>query len=260
MTRTVRVSASLALAIVLGCLSAAPRAADDKKPDPGPVDADVSKLAEQTSQLIQTALKGDPDDAAVTKARTAAVVLAAVAQYGTPSTERAAIRDAALRVAGALRAGKLDDARKQAGELARPAANANAKKEAVPLLGKEVSFHEAMVHFALKGAGGTDGERKLLALGNNKTARQKKEIPAKELNDDLLSLAYRAAALADLSKGHKDATVQKNPKAWAKYAEETRQSALDLAAAVRDKKGEQAWTALNRLNSACYSCHSEFGR
>jgi hypothetical protein len=73
-------------------------------------------------------------------------------------------------------------------------------------------------------------------------------------------LAYQAAALGSLSKEHNDDKVKKAPKDWQKHAEETRQAALELAGAIREKKGKSAWTALNRLNSACHDCHTQFGR
>jgi hypothetical protein len=258
MTRTfwLRAGGAALLGILLA-IGPAPKAAEDK------ADPDFTKLTEQTGKLIQAALKDNPDDKAQQKARTAAVVLAALAQSNAnigDKQRRATVRAAALQVADAIRNGNLDDARKQAAALAQLPADPGAKPAEVPLLGKQVTFREAMELFDLEGAGGTGGEKKLRELCQKDTYRRKKALPEKEMNDDLLVLAYRSAALAELSAVHNDATVKKDPKKWKQYAEEARQASLELAVAVREQKGGPAWTALNRLNSACSGCHSDFGR
>jgi hypothetical protein len=223
--------------------------------------AEFARLVEQTSKLVQTALKDRPDDQARNKARTAAVLLAAVAQSGNAggdAKQRATVRDAALAMADAIKKDQLDDARKGAAALPKLAVNADAQAKALPLLGTHMSFSESMKYFAPDKRGGTGGQRKLDVLGENAQAQKTGVLPRAALTNDLLLLAYTAAVAGDLSRDHNDATVKKDPKAWRRFAEETRSAGLDLAAAVRAQKGDKAWSALNRLNSACFDCHNKF--
>ncbi len=243
-----------ALGVVLVLATAGPRAADDKAAAGILTDAEFTRLAEQTRLRIESALEGAPDDKVLARARTAAVLLAAVAE----SEHRPATREAALQVAAALRGGKLDDARRLVPILVKPPADP--KPAAGPLLGKQASFVEVMALFAPEVRGGNGGEKKLLALTQDKQAKLKNALSNHVMTDDLLLLAVKLSVLGELSHGHKDEVVQKDPKAWQHFAAETRQAGRDLASAVRDRKGNRAWTALNRLNSACEGCHADFRR
>jgi hypothetical protein len=252
------------LVLVLGCwllTGDRPRAADDKPPAVPLGDTDFDRLVEQTHKTIQDSLKGKPDDLAAEKARTAAIVLAAIAQYSQDAktaSRRREVREVALKVAAALKDDKFDQARADAATLTKPPAAAKAAA-LVPLIDQQISLKDVMHHYS-GGRGGTGGEKKLDALADNAQARKTGALPAKELNDELILLALRSATIGELVKDHSDDKVKKAPDLWKKYAEDMRKQGLELAGAVRAKDGKAAWNALNNLNGSCSACHKKFER
>jgi hypothetical protein len=250
------------LVLALGCflvVAERPRAADDKPPAVPLSDADFDRLVDQTGKIIQDSLKGKPDDLAAEKARTAAVVLAAIAQYSQDAknaSRRREVREVALKVAAAVKDDKFDQARTDAATLAKPPAAAKAAAR-VPLIDQQISLTDVMHHYS-GGRGGTGGEKKLDGLADNAQARKTGALPAKELNDDLVLLALRSAAIGELVKDHTDNKVKKAPKLWKEYAEDMRKYGLELAGAAGAKDGKAAWKALNNLNGSCTACHNNF--
>ena len=76
-------------------------------------DDDYPKMVKYAVKSIQDALKGSPDDVKATKARTAAIMLAAYAQQnlgGADGQQRATARDAALKIADTIDKKKYADA------------------------------------------------------------------------------------------------------------------------------------------------------
>jgi hypothetical protein len=260
MSRTARRSV-FGLALVLGCwlLAGAERngAAENREPAVPLTDADFNRLVEQSSKLIQDSLRGNPNDPAVERARTAAILVAAFAQYGpaADTPRRTALRDTALRLGDALKRNKLDIARKEAATLARLPADAKGKPESVPLMDKRISLAEVMNHFAEPADGGVGLSKRLKAL-----MKQGRDgaLPRAALNDEVALLALQLAALGELVKGHTDNKVAKKPRDWKEHSDDLRRSGLDLAKAARAKDGKAAWKALNQLDDSCAGCHAKF--
>jgi hypothetical protein len=252
------------LALVLGCwlvVAERPRAADDKPPAVPLSDAEFDRLVEQSGKIIQDSLKGKPNDMAVEKARTAAIVLAAIAQYSQEAknaTRRREVREVALKVAAALKDDKFEQARADATTLGKPPAAAKAAA-LVPIIDQQISLKDVMHHYS-GGRGGTGGEKKLDDLGENVQARKTGVLPNEKLTDDLILLALKSAAVGELVKDHTDDKVKKAPKLWRDYAEDMRKYGLELAGAVGKKDGKAAWNALNNLNGSCSACHKKFER
>jgi hypothetical protein len=253
------------LVLALGCFLLVlerPLAADNKAPAVPLSDADFDRLVDQCGKTITDALKGKPDDSGTDKARTSAMVLAALARYSEApnnSSRRAAVREVALKVAGALKENDIDLARKHAGSLAKPP-EAPKTSASGPMIGKQITFKEIMHHYSGRSVGGTGGEKKIGDLADNKDLRKAQKLPDKELNDELILLALRSAAVGELIKEHTDAKVKKAPAAWKDYAEEMRKYSLELAKAAKGKDGAAAWKAVDKLNGSCDGCHQKFER
>src|SRR5262249_32013749 len=134
----------------------------------GPIvpDADYPKMVKMAVKGIQDALKGTPDDIKATKARTAAVMIAAYAQQnlsGADGQQRATVRDNALRIAALIQSKKFAEASKEAAGLATIAADPNAKKTKVTLIDKHISVHDLMNQFNHPPEGGWGVDRQLYA-------------------------------------------------------------------------------------------------
>jgi hypothetical protein len=182
-----------------------------------------------------------------------AVMVAAIAQSGprgASTPRRAALRDAALGLAGTIRDNKLDDARRTARSLPYLRGDLRAAAAPVSLL-KHIEMDEAMWQFVHPRKGGLGLELKILKLTDARNKRR--ELLPAELDEDLLLLGRRVAVLAEWIKT--DYKPQRKPKEWPARAEEARQAGLELAAAVKARNGKRAWQALSRLENACASCH-----
>jgi len=247
----------LGLVMALGLTAAT----EPDGPAVGLTDPEFDHLVERTVRIVRDALKDQPDEKNAEKARTAAIVIAAIAQYsqgGANAGRRATVRDAALRLAASIKAEKYADARLQAGSLAQLPADPKAKPRLVAIMDKQIELGEVMNHFASVRSGGTGAERKLDALADNPLSKKNRSLPDKELTEELRSIALRSAAVGELVKGHLNNKVKKFQKAWRDSAEAMRKSGLELAKAVASKDGKAAWNALNRLNDSCTVCHRKF--
>jgi hypothetical protein len=247
----------LALSLGIGLVAFHSKAADDK--GSAVPDEDYAKLVAQSSKVIKDALAGEePTLKDATKAKTAAVMIAACAQTGPMSPQRATMRDAALKLAEALEkakdSGKFDDARKQADELANLKPDASAKTTPVtPLIEKHIYIEELMSQFKIPRAGGLEIEKKLINLGS--TGLRTKMLPPEAMDDQVLIMAYQTALAGKLTQEHKP---DDNVKTWLKYAETMEKSAQELAVAVKAKNGKEAFIAINKLNDSCKNCHDDF--
>ncbi|MBL8799677.1 MAG: cytochrome c [Planctomycetia bacterium] len=252
-----RAASSWIGAVVLGVActllgQGAGTAADNKGSSLPP--ADYVRLVEPSVKVTVDALGGEVTRRSAEKARVAMVMLAAFAQYdlsGTDGAQRATLRDAALDTAARIKDKKYAEAVTQAKGLTKVAANPQARKEKVKLLGPVVDVDELMSQFRAPDKGGLDIENlfdKLAGVADG-------QLPAAALNDDLRLTAYRTAVAAELCKEH--TPPQKAP-LWQKLSDEMRLQAVRLAEAVQAKDGKAAFQAVEKLNASCNHCHREF--
>lgn len=217
-------------------------------------DADFDKLVNHTRTLIQTSLKGDPNNNdAMDKAAMAARLLAALAHYSKDANnakQRDAVRAVALKLADTIQ-NKPGNALKDAEKLV-PAAVAD--KAAPPNLVDTQLTRDLMRHYTTKGIAGEAQLEKL------ERQASKGAVPAKLLNDDLLLLALKSAVAGAMLKDSTHNKVKKAPQAWKNYAEDLRKASIDLADAARLKNGPKALTAASNLNASCSACHDKFGK
>ncbi len=249
---------TMVLAVGLWLLAGPGTAADSKSP--AVPEADYPKLVDHQLKVLEDTLKVLQESKDMSekkkmtqKAHCTAVMVAAVAQDTSAKDPalRASLRDAALKVAALVKAGKIDDAAREAAGLKNVKADPAAKTEKIKLLDVHINLEELMTQFKLPKAGGQGIESALLKLGADK----KKMIPAAAMTDSLLNMAYLSAVAADLTEEHKPA---KDGKDWVAYSQDMRKGSSELAEAVKAKDGKAAFTALSKANTSCSVCHDKF--
>lgn len=220
-----------------------------------PPDA-FGRLLARSTAVIQEALKDDtPNRRAADRARVVAVILAEAAQQdlaGADAGKRATTRDAALDLARLIRGQEFAKARKLAQGLPSLPPSASAKKEKIPLLGAHIEMDEVMSVFRKLTLGGLEIESEFDRLENDS---ENQIVPAADLTEKLELFAYQTALAADLVKNHKP---DKEPAQWRQRSELMRQSALELALAVKAKDGKAAYRAVSNGNANCTACHKTF--
>lgn len=221
------------------------RAADDKGGIPI-TEADLKKLVKATTENVQKALAAGKDKKSVAKARVAAVMIAAYAQHA----KAGAVRDAALKLADAVKAGKLDEAKKQAEALAGLKIETAGTLAAVPLLKpSQTAIGEVMRQFASPGDGGYGIEAQLKKLTSSK------KLSEAQMGDDFVHTAFLLAAIGDLLK---EAPPAKNAKDFQKLADELRSLGALLAEQSKSKNGAASAATLYKLTIQCNKCHDKF--
>jgi hypothetical protein len=217
---------------------------------------DFKQLTARAEAVVREVLAKDkPDKKEAARAQAAVLVLAIAGQDApTPAgvRQRLLARDTALALNAALDKRDFAGARRIVEELAKPPADAKPAAGPVQILDKAVAFGDLMHQFNELGG----SAKKLPTLVGGKKSGK---IPAAALTPELQLLGWQAAAVGQLSAGHNDPkTTAKDPKAWRTYADELKQSGLDLAEAVKAKDGAAAWAAANRMQNSCTDCHTKF--
>lgn len=215
-------------------------------------EADFKKLVKKSADDCIKAL-GEKDKKAQAKARTAAVMIAAYAQYadsGASPELRATLRDAALNLAGTIDRGNTAEALKLAEGLASLKPDPKAKLGPMPIM-KQAKLPLSLImrqfNTTTAGGHGIEAHYKLL------TGRVK-ELPAKDMTDNLILTAYQCAFVAEMIK----ASEADEPKVWAKYCDDLRGQSLELAAACQKKDGPAGFSAVYRVLRICNDCHKKY--
>jgi hypothetical protein len=249
------VARNTGLLLALALFLVAPGGAADPK---GPLvpDSDYPKLVKRSVKGIQDALKGGkPAEEQASKARTAAVLIAAYAQLnleGPDGQQRATVRDAALKVANLVKSGKYDEAAKLAGTLPTLKADPSAKKEKVKIGDEYVTFADLMHQFRPNKEGGWGIYGHLYKL---QTA-MKPVLPREEVNENFVLEAQQVAVTADLALSN---LPKGKPKEFQTNLENMRAGGVELAEALKDKDAARvAPDALQKLTTACFGCHKTF--
>jgi hypothetical protein len=247
----------VSLLLVLGFVAVAETgsAADSK----GPLvpDSDYPKLVKRLSKGITDALKdGKPSEEQAAKAQAAAVVIASAAQQrldGTDGQQRATVRDVALNVVDAIKANKFAYAAQLAETLPTLKEHPLAKKEKVKIDEKYIAFPDLMHQFRPLREGGWGIYGHLQRL----QTKQYTTLPREEVNEAFTMEANHIALTADLALG---VAPKGKPKEFTKNLENMRQSATELADALRDKEAAKvAPPALSKLTTTCFGCHRNNG-
>lgn len=208
-------------------------------------EGDLKKLVSKSVDDIQKALAAGKEKKNATKARVQAVMIAAYAQ----GAEAANVRDAAIKLAETIKGGKLDDAKKQADELAALKPE-KGKIEPVPILKKtKTEIGEVMRQFSPAAIGGYGIEAQLKKMSTSK------KLSETQLSDDFVLTAWQMAAIADLIK---EAPPSKNPKEFDKMAGDMRSMCTLLAEQSKGKDGVASAATLYKLTIQCNKCHDRY--
>jgi hypothetical protein len=212
-------------------------------------DAEFADLTDRSTAIIDAVLQGPAKKPDIERAKAAALLIATAAQYSeTPANaaKRSVARSLALDLTSALDQGNMAQGRNLLAALKAPPANLKPGAGQV-VLGKTIDFGDVMENFHTTG-----GAKKLTSLAG------KKDIPKAALTPELQMIAWQAATTGELSKTYNGPKVAKAPLAWAQFAEQMRQSGMDLASAVKAQNEKAARTALDRLETSCKDCHQKF--
>jgi cytochrome c' len=106
--------------------------------------------------------------------------------------------------------------------------------------------------FRKSNLGGLGIESEFDRLENDSEAQT---VAAVDLNESLELFAYQTALAAELLKDHRP---DKDAAEWQKRCNLMRQTALELARAVKAKDGKAAFAAVARGNANCTACHKTF--
>lgn len=221
-------------------------AADEKSKDSIPIsDAAFKKLVAKSVDDIQKALAAGKEKKNATKARVQAVMIAAYAQ----NNEAGNVRDAAIKLAETIKGGKLDDAKKQAEELAALKPE-KGKAEPVAILKKTgTEVGEVMRQFSPAAIGGYGIEAQI-----KKMSTSKKLTPA-QMTDDFVLQCIQMAAIGALVK---DLPPAKNPKEFQKLADEMRVLFSHLSEESEAKDGVKGAATLYKMSIHCNKCHDKY--
>lgn len=229
-------------------------AGDGKAPGGVPITPqDYQKFVGEEIKILQEALSSEKQDKkTVNRAKAAAVMLAAAAQFtekGPSDADRATLRDTALKIVADINDGKTADALKKAQGLASLKTDPNAKLTPLALLdAKYIDLDIVMRQYGPPRVGGLSIESDLL------TTFPKKKLEAADY-DRLQFIGLHSAILSELIKPHQP---EKKAAGWAPMAEESRKIALDLADAAKKQNGGAVVALINKLNSACQKCHDVY--
>ncbi len=268
----------LALLLGLGLLAggAPGRAAGDKASVWQPLipDADAKDLIKFLGQVEQDALKagqGKMDKKEYeNKIATTPLLIAVITQStkaGPDAQDLAAYRAAALQLSDDAQGGKMDAAQAQAAALASLRANGGGSTEPAKLEDKgELLDYMSLLKLRSKGGIGfglkppisptTDGiEARVMGLA--KRAPSASEMPKQA--DDIARAGYVLAAISEITDAHTPKkSGGKDPKDWAQWNKDMRDSALQLVAAAQAKDAKAIKAAATKLNASCNDCHGTF--
>jgi cytochrome c556 len=226
-------------------------AADPKEKNGGLEDADVAAIIEYNTKIVQDSLAGQPKRAVRLRAATAARMIAATAQSGgaARNAELATKRDAALKIAEAIDAEKLVDARAAIKDFASLKADPNAQLGAVPIIDKKFKLDDVMNQFTRERTGGLEIEAKLEAW---------EDALPKEGLAEVVQTGNQLYSVFELVKGHQANAKFGTQAQWDKFADQALARAQELRDASRKGDRDATSKAVKAMNNSCMDCHKVF--
>jgi hypothetical protein len=259
--RTAAGLAVLAAGLLLGIEPGAGTAADAKGAGvykPVLPDDVFVKLVAEDAKAIKDGLAKAPDKKMVNKAKASALMIAIYAQGaankpGGKAAEMAGLRDEALKVAKAIEANNLDDAKAKVDGLKPGGAAAGKAGPMAVHDGFEIDL--VMQQFKPERGGGLETEKKLLGFVNKRSGYTPADYQA------MVPVLYRIAAIAQPTEALAPAPMgQKDPAKWVKWSQEMGELAVAAAELARKPKPDDkaVKTALKNLEANCTTCHTLF--
>jgi soluble cytochrome b562 len=219
-----------------------------------------TQVVNDEAKTLRDAVAKAADKKQAGKARSVALMIAVYAQDeaargGTNAAEMAGLRDTALKLAKAIADGKLDDAKKLAGEIkATGVANPSAKMAPVAVQA-DFEIDTLMQVFKPERGGGLEWEKKLQMLRDKRSAYTAADFQT------LVPLMYRIATIAQPTEAFAPEPMgKKTPEEWIKLSKEMASEALATAELAKKPKPDDKMvkTAVKRLEATCTSCHDKY--
>jgi hypothetical protein len=219
-----------------------------------------TQVVNDEAKTLRDAVAKAADKKQASKARSIALMIAVYAQDeaargGTNAAEMVGLRDTALKLAKAVADGKLDDAKKLAGEIkATGVANSAGKVDAIAVQ-QDFEIDTLMQVFKSAGTGGLEWDKKLQTLKEKRAAYSPADY------QQLVPLMYRIAALAQPTEALVPAAMgKKKPADWIKFSREMGEEATAAAELARKPKPDDKMVkaAVKKLEGTCVKCHDIF--
>jgi hypothetical protein len=219
-----------------------------------------ARLVTEDAKVIKDGLAKASDKKMANKAKAAALMIAVYAQGeaskpGAKAAEMAGLRDSALKVAKAIEAGNMDEAKKAADTLKPAGATAPAAKSGPVPVHDGFEIDLVMQQFKPERGGGLELEKKLQTLVNKRSAYTSADY------QQMVPLMYRIAAIAQPTEALAPAPMgQKTPAQWVKWAQEMGTLSLEAGELAKKPKPDDkaVKAALKKLEANCTACHDVF--
>jgi hypothetical protein len=261
--RTAAALAVLAAGLVFGAGPNSGTAADAKGAGvykPVLPDDVFAKLVAEDAKVIKDSLAKASDKKMANKAKVAALMIAVYAQGaagkpGAKAAELAGLRDEALKVAKAIDAGKVDEAKKKADDLKATGVSAVGAKSGPIAVHDGFDIDLVMQQFKPERGGGLELEKKLQTYVNKRS-----DYTAVDYQQ-MVPLLYRIAEIAQPTEALAPAPMgQKDPAKWVKWSQEMGTLAAEAAELAKKPKPDSkaVKAALKNLDANCTTCHTLF--
>jgi hypothetical protein len=167
----------------------------------------------------------------------------------------AGLRDTALKLAKAVSDGKLDEAKKLAGDVT-PAGKPDAAAKPGPVpVAEDFEIDILMQVFKPERGGGLEWEKKFQTLMNKRAAYTPADYK------QIVPMMYRIATVAQVTEAMVPAPMgKKTPADWVKYSHDMESEAIAAAELAKKSKPDDKMVkaALKKLDATCTACHEKF--
>jgi len=249
-----------AIALLTGFSSSKARTEDNSPWKAVLTDAEFTRLVADETKTLNAALSKSDEKKMATKAKVAAIMIAAYAQSNMlgntgKAAQLAGLRDQAIKLSHSIGENKIEEAKSMAAAINPTAPGvAGAKTEAAELH-KLLDLDELMTQFKPEQSGGKALEKKIKAYMQKRAALTADEIK------DAIGIAYQTAIIAQFTDAMApDDSGEKKKSDWVKWSKEMGElgvNAAKLASAAKpDDKAVKA--AFKKLDDNCAKCHAIF--
>jgi hypothetical protein len=219
-----------------------------------------TQLVNDEAKALREAVAKASDKKMAAKARAIALMIAVYAQDemvrgGLNASSMAGLRDTALKLAKAIADGKLDDAKKLAGDIKPTGISDASTKTVVAAVHADFDIDTLMQVFKPERGAGLEWEKKLLTLRDKRSAYTAADY------QNLVPLMYRIAAIAQPTEAFAPEPMgKKTPAEWIKLSQEMGSEAVAAAELAKKPKPDDKMVkaAVKRLEATCTNCHDKF--
>jgi HEAT repeat protein len=214
-------------------------------------EGELKKLIDEQIAIMKEELTKREDGEKIQNA--ALLIAVAVQNWNEPKDPRqaASVRDAALQLAKMAKEEqwtRLDSMVNRLGKFKEIPGRSNVDKR-VDWDNHFFRARDAMPAFNRDGSKGDVTAKEFMALVSTK-----KPLDREQMTEKLQLMAYKSALIAEVTKDFYKARAGN----FQKWAENMRETSLDLATAIKTKKERDAKKAILKLSKSCIACHEVY--